>query len=243
VTKLLVSVRDCHEASVALDAGVDLIDIKEPQRGSLGKADDGVIEEIANFVRGRRPVSAALGELTDYTDNELPRALPCPALQFVKVGLAGCGGDSLWPRRLATLWEHLPASIGRVAVIYADWQAAAAPPPLEVLRHAANMKCQGVLVDTFDKSLPGLNTLWQPAQIQEIVGTVRIHKIISVLAGRISPDDVAQLLPHRPDYLAVRGAACVPDRKGTIEATRISSFRKLLAANLELAAVVPPSGL
>jgi (5-formylfuran-3-yl)methyl phosphate synthase len=235
VTKLLISVRNVQEARVALDAGVDLIDIKEPRRGSLGKADEAVIHEIAQLVNGRRAVSAALGELTDYTDSELSRPLPCPALQFVKVGLASCSADSHWPRRLATLCENVPASVGLVAVIYADWQTAAAPPPHEVLRNAANLKCQGVLIDTFDKSLPGLASLWQPAEIQEVVAAARTHKMISVLAGRISAGDVAQLLLRSPDYLAVRGAVCSPDRNGTIEASKILSFRKLLAANLEFA--------
>jgi (5-formylfuran-3-yl)methyl phosphate synthase len=239
VTKLLVSVRDVHEARTALDAGVDLIDIKEPRRGSLGKADDAVISEIAQLVNGRRAVSAALGELADYTESKLTSTLPCPALQFAKVGLAGCGSDLAWPRRLVTLFESMPASVGRVAVIYADWRAAGAPAPHEVLRHAANLNCRGILIDTFDKSLPGLTTLWPPEQIQEMVAAARSRAIFTVLAGRISTRDVAQLLLHRPNYLAVRGAVCVPDRNGTVEATRILSLRKLLAANSELAAGAP----
>lgn len=239
MTKLLVSVRDATEARIALDAGVDLIDIKEPHRGSLGKADEDVINEIVQFVSGCRPVSAALGELADYSDSDLSCALPCPALQFAKVGLAGCGGDLHWPRRLAMLWESIPASVGRVAVIYADWQTAAAPPPHEVLRHAANLSLSGILIDTFDKALPGLTALWQPEEIQEIVAAARTRKMVSVLAGRIAADDLAQLLLHRPDFLAVRGAVCFPDRNGKIERTRISSFRKLLAANLEFAGIVP----
>lgn len=232
MTKLLVSVRDAAEAKIALKAGVDLIDIKEPRRGSLGKADDDVIAEIVQLVNRRRPVSIALGELAHYADSELASARPSPALQFAKIGLARCASNPLWQSRWATLWENIPPHIGRVAVIYADWQTAAAPSPQDVLHHAAKLKCSGILIDTFDKSLPSLATLWQPAQIAEIVAAAAKYKMISVLAGRISTHDVAQLLLHRPDYLAVRGAVCSPDRNGMIESKRISSFRKLLAANL-----------
>src|SRR5262249_6225382 len=44
--RLLVSVRDVREAEAALAGGADLIDIKEPAHGPLGRADDAVIEFI-----------------------------------------------------------------------------------------------------------------------------------------------------------------------------------------------------
>src|SRR5947209_8028398 len=43
---LLVSVRSAAEARAALDGGAALIDIKEPARGPLGRADDGVMAEV-----------------------------------------------------------------------------------------------------------------------------------------------------------------------------------------------------
>ncbi len=42
MTRLLVSVRSAAEAEIALSAGADLIDVKEPSRGSLGAADPAV---------------------------------------------------------------------------------------------------------------------------------------------------------------------------------------------------------
>ena len=66
MTQLLVSVRDAAEARTAVEGGADLIDIKEPARGPLGAADVDVVEQIIAEVAGRRPVSAALGELRDW---------------------------------------------------------------------------------------------------------------------------------------------------------------------------------
>ena len=51
MTRLLVSVRSVEEAEAALAGGADLIDVKEPTRGSLGRADDAV---IAAILRRRR---------------------------------------------------------------------------------------------------------------------------------------------------------------------------------------------
>ena len=52
--KLLVSVRSSHEAQMAIDVGVDVIDIKEPSAGALGAASPAVIHEIVRFVAHRR---------------------------------------------------------------------------------------------------------------------------------------------------------------------------------------------
>src|SRR5437879_2488209 len=63
---LLVSVRSSEEAAAALAGGAHVIDIKEPAHGSLGRADDQTVSAVLACVAGRRPVSAALGELVDY---------------------------------------------------------------------------------------------------------------------------------------------------------------------------------
>src|SRR5690606_38342384 len=46
MTQLLVSVRNRAEALAALAGGADLIDVKEPWRGSLGAAPPHVMEEV-----------------------------------------------------------------------------------------------------------------------------------------------------------------------------------------------------
>jgi uncharacterized protein (UPF0264 family) len=65
MTRLLVSVRNAAEAAVALRAGADLIDIKEPAKGSLGAPTNQTVEEVVTTVAGAVPVSVALGELRD----------------------------------------------------------------------------------------------------------------------------------------------------------------------------------
>ncbi len=68
--QLLVSVRNAAEAIAAVEGGADIIDVKEPNRGSLGCAAPAVIREIGAVVRGslfsQRPLSVALGELTEW---------------------------------------------------------------------------------------------------------------------------------------------------------------------------------
>ena len=51
---LLVSVRNVTEALTALEAGADVIDVKEPTRGSLGAADSATLAAIAQAVERPR---------------------------------------------------------------------------------------------------------------------------------------------------------------------------------------------
>src|SRR5947209_19533370 len=96
---LLVSVRDAVEAAAALAGGANLIDIKEPSRGPLGRADLAVTAAVLQAVGGRVPVSAALGELRDCPLGR-EMAEPPPAVRYVKWGLAGLCRQS-WQRRLS----------------------------------------------------------------------------------------------------------------------------------------------
>src|SRR4051794_40361758 len=118
--KLLVSVRSAEEALAALEGGADLIDVKEPNRGPLGRADDEVIEAVIKAVDGRAPVSAAMGELKDAGACRIPD-LP---LAYLKWGLAGCNGLP-WRERLLELRESTVAQV--VPCAYADFQRAEAP--------------------------------------------------------------------------------------------------------------------
>jgi uncharacterized protein (UPF0264 family) len=92
--QLLVSVRNAEEAVQAADSGADIIDVKEPEFGSLGFAGAATIREVVDAVAGRIPVSAALGECLDWTTEHRDRRAPRfegmeQSLAFVKLGLAG----------------------------------------------------------------------------------------------------------------------------------------------------------
>ncbi len=228
MTQLLVSVRNASEALAALEGGADWIDVKEPSRGALGCADMDAIATVIEAVAGRRPVSAALGELDSGTTllaGQLPRGV-----ELVKVGLAGCEKHNDWRAAWADVAAALPTGIGLAAVAYADWRGAAAPSPPSVLQVAIAIGCRALLIDTFDKRGPNSIDGWPHDKMSEFAAAVRAAGLRLVLAGSLTVDSIDRALVLAPDLIAVRGAACRGGREGEVDATRVRELVTALAA-------------
>jgi (5-formylfuran-3-yl)methyl phosphate synthase len=227
--KLLVSVRNAYEAKIALAAGVDIIDVKEPLNGSLGAAAVDVIAQVMCVVDRRRPVSVALGELVEkgaqYSAEVAEQCWSEPPT-FAKIGLAQCGARPGWQREFEAATSVLPDETSRVAVVYADFEAAASPPPDEVLVAGRSLGCRAALIDTFDKRGPGLLRLLSENQVAQWIDAVREAGMHAVVAGQLSAADCKTIAAHKPDFIAVRGAACWPGRCGQIDAHRIAQLRE-----------------
>jgi uncharacterized protein (UPF0264 family) len=224
MTGLLVSVRSATEGRIALAAGVDVIDIKEPARGSLGAATSETIQDVLDAVDGRAIVSAACGELLNAS--KAPH-LPARGLALAKIALAGCGAVAGWQNRWRDWTSSLPGETEPVGVVYADWHLAQSPPWQEVLAVATDASAPYLLVDTFDKTAGTLFDHWSNATLQACAREVRAVGMGLVLAGSLSGDAILRAREFSPDFVAVRGAACRGGRTGGIEATAI---RRILAA-------------
>ncbi len=226
MTRLLVSVRGVWEARRASEGGADLVDIKEPSRGSLGATSMLVIQAIVQEFAGQVPVSAACGELLDarFAFEKLPRELA-----FAKLGLQGCAAVPDWRKRLRAAWNRIPPTIGRVGVAYADWKTCAAPPPHQVIRAAIDEGCRYVLIDTFDKRHHDLFSVVSTPAIDSWMRLAREGGLGTVIAGSLSASTLPRALRLRPDFVAVRGAACDGERTTSICTRRVKQLRAILA--------------
>jgi uncharacterized protein (UPF0264 family) len=226
MTQLLVSVRSATEALTALAGGADVIDVKEPSRGALGRADEAIIAEVVRAVGERRPVSAAMGELADVESVPAP-----PDVAFVKFGLAACVSRD-WQHLLderERLLSFLHPSCILVPVAYADWRRAAAPSVDEVTTFAVERPGGILLIDTWGKD--GSTLLdWLPvAEVVRLCESCRRTKVRIALAGSLGSKEIERLLPARPDWIAVRGAACWgKDRGSAIDEERVRRLATLL---------------
>jgi len=209
MTQLLISVRSAPEARIALAGGAQVIDVKEPHRGSLGRAELSVIKEVCAAVENRAWVSVALGELleTEGNSGQLPAGI-----RWAKLGLAGCAQQADWE----TIWlkqvSSFPPETKPVAVVYADYLTAHAPAPAEILRTAYRANCKVLLIDTFDKTHGRLLDIWPLPELAGFCQSVQKAGMELALAGSLKVKDIPQLLPISPQFLAFRGAACEGER-------------------------------
>jgi (5-formylfuran-3-yl)methyl phosphate synthase len=236
MAKLLVSVRSAREARLALDAGADIIDIKEPSAGALGAASPAVINEVLRMVNRQAGTSVACGELLQSANDiagQLPGAnaslaLPqAPWPDFVKVGLSGCGSIDDWPQRWRQFLACAPGRSCPVAVAYADWREADAPPPAEVIEQCRSLKRAAVLIDTFDKSGPGLLRIASLDVIGALIEDAHSHRMQIAVAGQLTFDDGIKLAIAGADYIAVRGAVCRPNRTGDLNPELLVRWRAM----------------
>lgn len=233
VPQLLVSVRNVEEAVAAIHGGCDILDVKEPSRGSLGMASVDTLQQIVKLARQHHPqriVTAALGEVHEYATDSIS---PLPAeLNLVKIGCARLGTTPQWRedwhcvRRLVS--RALSPATGWVAVAYADWQLALAPPPHEIVAEALSTGCRGVLFDTYAKSGRRLLDSISIVELQEIAERLHAAGLFLALAGSLRLEDLPALRPVPSDIIAIRGAACLGGLR--TDAIQESAVREFLAA-------------
>jgi (5-formylfuran-3-yl)methyl phosphate synthase len=235
--RLLVSVVDAAEARIALDAGADLVDVKDPRKGSLGAPDAATVASVVAEVAGAVPVSVALGELRHL--RRLSGMEQFPSTAYAKLGMAGCAVLEDWPTRWAGALKRLPPGVKPVAVAYADWSTAGAPEPTRVIVEATQLGCAAVLVDTYDKSHGNLTSHWKLGEIAQFTSVVQRLGMMAVLAGSVTIDIVASLAALGPDYIAVRGAVCDGGREGPIRGQRVARLVDVLARRSDV--VGPPA--
>ena len=250
--KLLVSVRNAAEARTALQAGCDVLDVKEPARGALGMADIAAIAEIVAQSRefaSPVPVSVALGDAVEWTpDRPLPK-LP-GGIAFLKVGTAGSDRCAAWEasfgallRRFETesncsigdaaIASSLPVAGGFapswIAVAYADWQTARGPAPDDVIAAASECGCTGVLIDTFSKGRLRLFDWLDSSRLASLAEQARSLRLTFAVAGRLQIGDLLQVLAVGPDIVGIRSAACRDGiRSGAIDAAAVRAFGEAL---------------
>ncbi|WP_166821472.1 (5-formylfuran-3-yl)methyl phosphate synthase [Thalassoroseus pseudoceratinae] len=231
VPQLLISVRNADEAQAAIEGGCDILDIKEPSRGSLGRADDTTIHDIIDSLGSDAPpVSAALGELRDIRKAPASSSLPA-GLAYVKLGLAGCAKLPHWDRELRDVRDSITSQTATprwVRAIYADHELANAPAMEEVLQKATGTP-PVTLFDTFTKDGRTLTDCVEPTRFRRLCNEIREQGSRVALAGALNADSLPELADVPCDILAIRTAACRNgDRNGPICPDAIRRFQEVV---------------
>lgn len=236
--QLLVSVRSVEEARTALEAGADIIDVKEPNAGSLGAAPSQVIKDIVTAVAGRAPVSMALGEWHQPTAR-----LKLPGITWAKVGFSQ--RKPHWYLHWLRLQQALsPTRL--LGVVYADHQRVHAPSFVEVLRWLEKSRIDsphppGILIDTAIKDGRGLLQWYTVPQLQHCLQQCHDAGLFLAVAGTLTMQDVHLLKECvQPDIIAVRGLVCAEAvRQARVQSDRVRSLAQYLRGGSAPASASP----
>jgi dihydroneopterin aldolase len=215
MTGVLASVTTVAEAEIALLAGADILDLKNPAAGALGALPATTIRAIVTHIAGRCCVSATVGDLpmVPAVIGAAVADIGALGVDIVKVGLFP-GGDR--DASLSVLATEARRGRRIVAVMFADQQ-----PEFSLIASARDLGLAGVMLDTADKSRGGLRHHLEPKRLAEFVTLAREAGLLTGLAGSLALADIPALLPLRPDYLGFRGALCLAGRTTALDAALI----------------------
>lgn len=223
MTGLLVSVTNIREAEIAIKAGVDILDMKNPHEGALGRLKLETIAEIVNICRGRCTTSATIGDLPmqpELLANETEKVIET-GVDIVKVGFFGIDQHQACATAIGRVGRE---RVKLIAVMMADQS-----PNFSLIATLKDAGFYGVMLDTASKdgrclldhqSINELNTFCRMAEVSEMVVG---------LAGSLGALHIQELVNIAPDYLGFRGAVChQTSRNADLEQDRVAFIKEVL---------------
>ena len=201
MTQLLISVKNLEEAKLAFAAGVDIIDLKDPNEGALGALDLTLTKQIVQQVKGEAIVSATVGELHACIEALVTdiQSRADVGIDIVKIAMSGLFMQDRFFDEITPLTKK---GIKLVAVFFADDAT-----DLDILPKLKNAGFYGAMLDTRNKR----KTLLQVQSLQALhlfTQQCRYSKLRSGLAGSLQPQHIDLLKELNPTYLGFRGGVC-----------------------------------
>jgi uncharacterized protein (UPF0264 family) len=219
--KMLASVSNLDEAALALSAGVDFIDLKDPNQGALGALAIGEIVNIVRLVDGRSPVSATIGDLTVIED--IAKAIDSTAktgVDIIKIGFFEIMDYQVLIQTVRPLTKEKKI----IAVLLADGIC-----DFSILPLLQSAGFYGVMLDTANKNGQHLLNHLDIQTLNAFILQAKQLKLEVGLAGALRKSQVEALTKLQPNYLGFRSALCEENqRKNKLNIYKISHIKNML---------------
>ncbi len=202
MTGMLASVNSLDEALLIINTPIDIIDLKQPNQGSLGALPIKTVTRIVQAVNHIKPVSATIGDLPMQADviYKAVSAMTKTGVDYIKIGFFP-GGD--WQGTVEKLAALSKQNHQLIAVLFADTQ-----PDFNFIKSLKSAGFTGVMLDTMNKASGSLTQVMTLSKINEFVSASKHFRLVCGLAGSLKKQDIPQLIKLSVDYLGFRGALC-----------------------------------
>ncbi len=208
MTKLLVSVTSIEEAQLALENGVDMIDLKAPALGALGALPLEDVREITHYVHtqtqfGVRSVSATIGDLPMHAALIYQRVLEVASAKpdIVKIGFFETDD---YQSCLDSLQPLVQSGVKLIAVLFAEYDY-----PDSLITLIADSGFYGLMIDTAHKNGETFMRYIPDEKMKGLSAQILEQGLVFGLAGSLKLEHVAKVKQYNPDYIGFRGGVSV----------------------------------
>ena len=198
MSKILASIKNISEAKILIDSDIDIIDLKDPSNGALGKLKNNDIIDIINFIGKKKLISSTIGDLPN--DEQLiaknVNDLSNTEVDFIKIGV--------YEKNYIDTLSKIVSCKKLIAVFFADKFL----PSREEILILKNSGFSGVMIDTSNKNSGNLFNHVSDSEVHNFISNAKNLNLLTGIAGSINGSHINQIVKLNPNYMGFRGALC-----------------------------------
>ncbi len=231
--KVLISIRSLEELQPALEGKADIIDLKNPNEGSLGAAVPSFIKKVKKLALNNS-VSAAIGDMPNLPGTAALAALGAAqsGADYVKVGLFGVTNEEEGIKLMTEVVNAVKEYNSDVIVVgagYADSRSFGGVDPLKIPNIVKSAGAEIAMLDTAVKDGRRLFDFLNLKELKNFVDNAHNQNLLVALAGSLRTEDLSIIKQLGADIVGFRGAVCSNNdrRKGIVTTDRVAKIMKI----------------
>jgi len=223
MSKILASIKNISEAKILINSEVDIIDLKDPANGALGKLENDNIKDIISFIGKKKLTSSTIGDLPNDEDliAKNVNELSATEVDFIKIGV--------YENDYINTLSKIVSCKKLIAVFFADKFL---PTKKEILI-LKNSGFSGVMIDTSDKKSGNLFNHISDIDVHNFILSAKNLNLLTGVAGSINSSHINQIVKLNPNYMGFRGALCenIEMRNSKISANNVRNIIHLVKSS------------
>ncbi len=234
IPKLLVSLWKIDELKEVINNDyVDIVDVKDPSKGSLGFPQIEVVQKVVSTLKDRE-VSIALGDVKSR--NEIISTVKLyvdkyPDVDYVKIGLEVNDKDEAIS--IVRIVKDYVVNSKIILVGYGDYKVIRCIKPRNLVDIAYKLDVHGVMIDTRLKIRKSLLEYLSVNELSEFTSLARDCNLDVALAGKLGIKHIPKVLKLSVDVLGFRTAACINDRLGKLCSSKIRELKRRIEGSFK----------
>ena len=198
MSKVLGSIKDLSEAKLLLKTDIDIIDLKDPSNGALGRLSNDDINNIVEYVANKKLTSSTIGDLPNNIEiiKKNVDEISSTNVNFIKIGV--------YKKEYIKTLCDIKSCKKLIAVFFADIFL----PSSKDINKLKNSSFSGVMIDTSNKKSGNLLDHVSYSDINDFLKIAKNFNLLTGVAGSINETHLDELIKLNPDYMGFRGALC-----------------------------------